>query len=313
MANKILIKRGTGPPVAGVLEEGELGLDKTTAEVYVGYKVGDDFKVKKIGPEIPLPVTQGGTGTTGSDGSAYENLGIVPISQGGTGSSTKEEARVNLGVPSEFSNTYSEEVRQIGINRFCQLQISDPNFMPPPTEIVPVAKGGTGVTAGDGRAYENLGMVPISQGGTGGSTKEEAVDNLFNGETVLTTGNLLNLIYPIGAIYLTINETNPTALFGGTWVKIENAFLLGSGTRTVGTVGGSETHVLTVNEMPSHTHGQTITAKRSGSGSTYASWSSSNVYGGTDGERRNTLATGGGEPHNNMPPFFTVHMWRRTA
>lgn len=66
---------------------------------------------------------------------------------------------------------------------------------------------------------------------------------------------VLDLFFPIGSVYLSAdNDFNPNSSWGGTWVKIENRFLLGSGTRGVGATGGEETHILTESEMPAHTH-----------------------------------------------------------
>ena len=68
-------------------------------------------------------------------------------------------------------------------------------------------------------------------------------------------------LYPIGSIYLSMNDTNPLELFGfGEWEQIQDVFLLASGKySSSGSVGGNENHTLTINEMPSHTHGLTDT------------------------------------------------------
>lgn len=73
----------------------------------------------------------------------------------------------------------------------------------------------------------------------------------------LEASDLLNLIYPIGSIYMSMNATNPTHLFGGNWWKLEDRFLLASSSNyTTGSTGGEATHTLTTNEMPNHTHKQ---------------------------------------------------------
>ena len=67
--------------------------------------------------------------------------------------------------------------------------------------------------------------------------------------------SLLEMVYPVGSIYMSVNATNPSALFGGTRVKIEGRFLLGSGGGySLGATGGEATHTLTTNEMPKHNH-----------------------------------------------------------
>lgn len=70
---------------------------------------------------------------------------------------------------------------------------------------------------------------------------------------------IVDKIYPIGSIYMSVNATSPSTLFGGTWVKIEGRFLLGSGGGySLGAAGGEATHTLTIDEMPSHTHTTTF-------------------------------------------------------
>ena len=49
-------------------------------------------------------------------------------------------------------------------------------------------------------------------------------------------------IYPVGSIYVCLSEVNPEELFGGSWERIENRFLLASGQQLVNTLGGSDTH-----------------------------------------------------------------------
>lgn len=63
--------------------------------------------------------------------------------------------------------------------------------------------------------------------------------------------NLGQVIYPVGAIYASANSTSPASLFGGSWTQITNAALRGA--TNVGYTG-SDTHTLTIQEMPSHSH-----------------------------------------------------------
>lgn len=69
---------------------------------------------------------------------------------------------------------------------------------------------------------------------------------------------IANIIYPVGSIYMSANDVDPSLLFGGEWEKIEGKFLLSSygSTYTLGSTGGEANHTLTVDEMPSHTHTQ---------------------------------------------------------
>lgn len=116
-------------------------------------------------------------------------------------------------------------------------------------------------------------------------------------------------VYPVGAIYLSLMGTNPETLFGGTWTQIKDRFLLGAGDLyTAGSTGGEAFHTLTVDEIPSHSHGVKLDSAATASGTNYARIAS-------DGTATNNLLseTGGSKPHNNMPPFHTVYVWRRTA
>ena len=136
--------------------------------------------------------------------------------------------------------------------------------------------------------------------------------------------DLINTIYPIGSIYMSVNSTSPQILFGGTWEQIEDKFLLASGsTYSAGSTGGEATHTLTENEMPSHTHTQNEHSHTIGSLVRYNitgkgvaavgdGYGNTNNYktGSTTATNQNT---GGGQAHNNMPPYLTVNVWKRTA
>ena len=115
-------------------------------------------------------------------------------------------------------------------------------------------------------------------------------------------------IYPVGAIYMSTVNTSPATLFGvGTWEQIQDRFLLGAGsTYSAGSTGGSATVTLTTNEIPSHNHW--IPRIIGDSGRQSSGWSDAYVDGGST-----TGNTGGGQAHDNMPPYLVVYMWKRTA
>ena len=130
-------------------------------------------------------------------------------------------------------------------------------------------------------------------------------------------------VYPVGSIYMSVNDTNPSILFGGTWEQIKDKFLLSAGdSYAAGSTGGEEKHTLTVSEMPSHTHVQNqhrhsmgaIWSDGTGSDSRYVMESKRGTqtrY--TAYSTPTNQNTGGGGAHNNMPPYLTVYMWQRTA
>lgn len=65
-------------------------------------------------------------------------------------------------------------------------------------------------------------------------------------------------IYPVGSIYMSVNDVNPATIFGGTWQRIKDKFLLASGdTYENGATGGEATHMLNASEIPTHNHSYT--------------------------------------------------------
>jgi hypothetical protein len=120
--------------------------------------------------------------------------------------------------------------------------------------------------------------------------------------------SILDFIYPVGSIYICYSHADPGSMFGGTWERIENAFLWGcDASGTIGQTGGEKTHTLTVNELPAHSHGSVYSQNVSGTKN--LSWYS--VSG--DKLAYGTVSTGGGAAHNNMQPYIQVSIWRRTA
>lgn len=135
-----------------------------------------------------------------------------------------------------------------------------------------------------------------------------------NGETKKISA--VNLIYPVGSIYMSVNSTNPESLFGGTWEAIGGRFLLGADTTySAGSTGGEETHTLTINEMPSHSHG-IKTSSIDGDGDWVPKDHKANVHVSEinfNWEGTVISTTGGGQAHNNMPPYLAVFMWKRIS
>lgn len=102
-------------------------------------------------------------------------------------------------------------------------------------------------------------------------------------------------------------------MFGGTWQRIQDRFLLCAGaSHNAGEAGGEERHVLTESEMPSHSH--TVSAYRNGSG-----WNErgNRISAGNPeyslSASASTSSAGGGSAHNNMPPYLAVYAWERVA
>lgn len=117
--------------------------------------------------------------------------------------------------------------------------------------------------------------------------------------------------YPVGAIYLSVTDVNPAALFGGTWERIGGRFLLGAdSTYAAGSTGGEAAHTLTVDEMPRHNH-EIDNLNASGNATPFMTVQAQDKKG--SGGNVQTMYAGGGKAHNNMPPYLAVYMWVRTA
>lgn len=146
-------------------------------------------------------------------------------------------------------------------------------------------------------------------------------------ESILsTTEEVLRKVYPVGAIYMSINSTDPADLFGfGTWERVKDRFLLAAGDAyAAGSTGGEATHTLTIAEMPRHTHYYYINETSGIPQMDFSIWSWGftgdkwhQVYeqNNKDFTRLGMAPTGSGnnQPHNNMPPYLAVYIWKRTA
>ena len=128
----------------------------------------------------------------------------------------------------------------------------------------------------------------------------------------------VDLIYPIGSIYLSLNDINPNKMFGGTWERIKGKTLGGvdesdTDFKTSKLTGGEKTHKLTIAEMPSHTHD----CKTYGNGGVSTKggglWGVTDAYGEATNQYPSIYKTGGDQAHNNMQPYYTCFIWYRTA
>lgn len=129
--------------------------------------------------------------------------------------------------------------------------------------------------------------------------------------------DILLTVYPIGGIYMSVNSTSPASLFGGTWEQLQDRFLLGAGSAySPGSTGGEAEHTLTVSEMPSHYHDLKKICWGGDKGASVTSDGDYLVYDGdsvSPPEGTYIGNTGGGNPHNNMPPYLAVYMWKRVS
>lgn len=175
-------------------------------------------------------------------------------------------------------------------------------------------------------------------------TTKEYVDNLV--KTVEHA--LIEKIYPVGSIFYTLEDTDPSTLFEDTqWEKLPaGRTIISEGTSdwgeiyTLGQLGGEATHILTEEEMPEHTHSGNISEAELQGTLTYVSqegdptgvftrtdswntkivatgqsdnWGFNTTFNGTHTHDINIDNAGGGQPHNNMSPYIVMNIWKRIA
>lgn len=117
--------------------------------------------------------------------------------------------------------------------------------------------------------------------------------------------------YPIGSVYINVGDVNPAILFGGTWERLGGRFLLGAdSTYAAGSTGGEAERTLTVDEMPKHNHGLDD-YNSAGNATPFLTVQHQDKIG--HGGNVQTVYSGGGKAHNNLPPYSAVYMWKRTA
>lgn len=197
-----------------------------------------------------------------------------------------------------------------------------------------ISIGGGTVKTVSGVTPDSAGNVALTASDVGAlpSSGTAADSSKLSGKTL---AEIMLEFYPVGAVYISVNSTSPASLFGGEWTQINGRFLIGTGApennddgtspgnydKTLGNKGGEAAHTLTTNEIPSHNHSlvrqqwyasDSVVSSMSGS---IFSWKS-NEGGTTSGTYTNTYDigyTGGSNPHNNLPPYLAVYMWKRVS
>ena len=141
--------------------------------------------------------------------------------------------------------------------------------------------------------------------------------------------NVVDMIYPIGSIYLSVNNTSPSILFGGEWEQIKDRFLLAAGSSySAGDYGGAASHVhttqghaLTEYEMPAHSHASYLNSS-SGNDKTVrgrVNYTDNSPAGWVDWSFMSTVGGNGSHSHgdtgssSNMPPYLVVNIWKRIS
>ena len=166
-----------------------------------------------------------------------------------------------------------------------------------------------------------------------------SIDSIYGEDDKKLIDIIKDMIYPVGSIYTSVNNVSPEILFGGKWERFSRGRTL-IGVDETDTnfdqaliTGGEKTHILTEDELPkisgsaqvsnslvsqgaysdfvssawgnmSATQGNTTENYTSGSGLTSRS---------AKMKRTITFKFGNDQPHNNMPPYITVFIWKRIS
>lgn len=194
-------------------------------------------------------------------------------------------------------------------------------------------------------AIENMGQhewsgtsIRFKKGdGTWGEWKEIAgefakqddvkkISDAFGSVTTLTK-QLFLLMHPVGCIYMSTSSVSPQITFGGSWTRWGNGRVpvgvssADNDFNTVEKTGGEKTHVLTTQELAEHyhepaaslpvvMHKQTPTVTETSFSLVYDSTERNQFY---EDEECSGMKAGGNQAHNNLQPYITCYMWKRTA
>lgn len=137
---------------------------------------------------------------------------------------------------------------------------------------------------------------------------------LFDKQSVIRS--VLDFFYPVGTIYTTEDKDfNPSTRWGGTWELIKDRMIIGAGNSyAVKSTGGEATHTLTGKEIPPHNHTSPVRIQwynEIRNGVMFTGWGASNAQ--VDYTTQYTGYAGEGHAHNNLPPYYSAYIWRRTA
>ena len=129
--------------------------------------------------------------------------------------------------------------------------------------------------------------------------------------------SLLDIIYPVGSIYFSVSSTSPSSIIGGTWTAIPaGTFLCGAGSGySALSTGGQAAVTLTIAEMPEHNHTYDGLARYTitGNGMAAVGYNIQNYDDIVSHGFYKNSSVGGGDSHENRPPYIAVYIWRRTA
>lgn len=183
--------------------------------------------------------------------------------------------------------------------------------------------------SGDGTEYGMYIRTGLTWSGDLFWGKQYGSNAWQNERRIVDTHNITDIIFPVGAVYITYNNNNPGNFLGGTWVQFgQGRTLMGQGTGNDGSTsmsftaessGGEYKHKLSADEMPSHYHNVVLNDDKNEllrihyNNGTWGRYSEANRNSGVNTSAVITNSQGGSKYHNNLSPYITVYFWRRTA
>lgn len=284
-------------------------------------------------------------GKSGHDATTYALTGVTVLRGYGVENNLDAELPVNCLNNEEFFNQYATS---LGINWIGEWDAStayaandgvsykgssyvalvDTTGDEPPLEgtwALVMSKGDTGETGPKGEKGDP-GAGGVIPGGVENnivtiSADAEIQDSGKSINDIKSIDDIIDIIYPVGSIYISTVSTNPGTLFGvGTWTAFgagKTLVGLDSGDTAFNTVektGGAKTHKLTVTEMPGHNHNIETTLNGA-----FAPGAPDRIlrYGSASGSlpvsNYGSGNTGGGQAHNNLQPYIVTYFWKRIA
>ena len=262
-----------------------------------------------------------------SENAAVAGVAVAGIAvAGGTGSTGDNYSGVIDGITLAVESPYTIELR--AVDRLGESGGTLSFAISTSEATVDLGEGGNSVGVGRRAHVGTEKRLDVAWNST--FEKDVRVSgDLSVGNLTSLKAALVDIFHPVGAYYSSSDPTSPEELFGGTWEEIHGRFLFAEDyAHPAGSTGGEATHTLTVNEMPSH-KGH-LSAGIAGSvpmgngnyegylnkdvsnpypGGGYRGW---NVYAGNELHPASE-AVGGGQSHNNMPPYLSVYIWHRIA